>query len=118
MTQFHEWEMCNGQVAPTEGRIALWCEGMTRAQAKKTEAMPAQSIIWSDAVIAFRRVKEPVRGEVVLGWDGLIACKDVHKRDTHRLTLTTDDDALICGEYVEPGGATIKVELRQPDWRL
>ena len=112
MTQFYDWEWFTGEV-PT-GRVQVQTRSTTRILAEKW----AVGAFWNweiaphdpEYIIAYRRVKEPVRGEVVLGWDGLTACKGVHKRDTHRLTLTTDDGALICGEYVEPGGAILKIE--------
>ena len=109
MTQFYDWEWFTGEV-PT-GRVQIWVDGETRESAEEGYAALDGNFIWNKRIIAFRRVKEPVRGEVVLGWDGLTACKGVHKRDTHRLTLPTDDGALICGEYVGPGGAVVKIEM-------
>ena len=118
MTQFHDWEWFTGEV-PT-GRVQTWVDGDTRERAESSHVWRGTSFDWANK-IAFRRVKEPVRGEVVLiGLPSISWCFNTcgDGSDTHRLTLPTDDGALICGEYVEPGGATIKVELRQPDWQL
>ena len=112
MTQFHDWEWFTGEV-PT-GRVQTWVDGDTRERAESSHVWRGTSFDWANK-IAFRRVKEPVRGEVVLtGWcydngDGVVFGRGVKSNITHRLTLPTEDGALICGEYVGPGGAVVKV---------
>ena len=117
MTQFHEWEWFTGEVPA--GRVQVQTREMSRACAEITQ--PSKFWEWEKLpddprrIIAFRRVKDPVRGEVVI--------TGVHEKlatvfgrfdhgDTHQLTLPTDDGALICGEYVGPGGAVVKVDRR------
>ena len=114
MTQFHEWEWFTGN--QPNGRVQVWCDGETREKAEKGNGAMARAFIWNRSIIAFRRVKEPVRGEMVLyardyGIGSYGASTSHEPRDTHRLTLPTDDGALICGEYVGPGGAVVKVEM-------
>ena len=114
MTQFHDWEWFTGEV-PT-GRVQIQCAVQSRIDADSQEAESAGFCDWSidgvgGDIIAFRRVKEPVRGDVVM-----TGCKAIYtdmpsKYDTHRLTLPTEDGALIAGEYIGPGGAVVKVEV-------
>ena len=111
MTQFHDWEWFTGEV-PT-GRVQVWPDGRTKHQAENLSVQPARDYRWGEYIIAFRRVKEPVRGEVVLiGLPSISWCFNTcgDGSDTHQLTLPTDDGALICGEYVGPGGAVVKVD--------
>jgi hypothetical protein len=115
-TQFSNWEISNGQPVPTDGRLALWFVGMTRQEANEIAPWDARSIKWNDGIIAFRRVIEPVRGEVVLtgnqgriGWT--FSSQDYNELDTHRLTLPTINGKLTPGKYTGPDGAVVTVEV-------
>ena len=117
MTQFHDWEWFTGKVP--KGRVQVQTREMSREDAERGNFWGYWCWTHHDCdpqyIIAYRRIKDPVRGDVVLsGW-----CNDGHRgvffgngpnpHDTHRLTLPTEDGALICGEYVGPGGAVVKV---------
>ena len=108
MTQFHDWEFFTGE-APT-GKVQIWLDGWTREKAEDGDFSLANVFIWDATIIAYRRVKEPVRGEVSVTCDiNSLTHSGVVVANTHRLTLPTEDGALICGEYVGPGGAVVKV---------
>ena len=112
MTQFHDWEWFTGDVP--DGMVQTQSQYQTRYEVEKLPAHISDNGSWSN-IIAFRRVKEPFRGEMVLtgyqeriGW--FFASQDRSGIDTHRLTLPTNDGALIAGEYIGLGGDVVKVE--------
>jgi hypothetical protein len=114
-TQFGDWEIWNGQPVPTDRKLALWFVGMTRQEANEIAPWDARSIQWHDGIIAFRRVIEPVRGEVVMtGYSNGIQywfSSDGGINNAHRLTLPTTNGELTPGKYTGPDGAVIIVEV-------
>lgn len=74
---------------------------------------------WSDHV-PYRIKPEPVVGEVVLYGDQSRGISDFeftrvqcNQYDTHTLTLPTLDGNLVCGEFTDKDGNTVKVEEKK-----
>jgi hypothetical protein len=119
-TQFGDWEWFKGNVP--SGLVQPWYRDKNQAQAEMAETYDTSMLDWhfhktSGAhIIAFRRVIEPVRGDVVLtgadfGDGFLFAVGGRYGVDTHRLTLPTIDGKLTPGKYTGPDGAVVTVEV-------
>jgi hypothetical protein len=114
-TQFSDWEIWNGKGEPPTDLVQVHFDGETRKSSEENVAEDAEMFDW-DFIIAFRRVIEPVRGEVVLtGYHKTVGCvfssQNYDGLDTHRLTLPTIDGKLTSGKYTGPDGAVVTVEV-------
>jgi hypothetical protein len=118
--QFGDWEWFKGNVP--SGLVQPWYRDKNQAQAEMAETYDTSMLDWNfhktsgARIIAFRRVIEPVRGEVVLtgnqgriGW--IFSSQDCDEFVTHRLTLPTINGNLPPGKYTGPDGAVIIVEV-------
>jgi hypothetical protein len=120
-TQFGDWEIWNGNGKPPTGLVQVQRANQTRLDSEAgIKPIPANSFIWFGAwptatIIAFRRVIEPVRGEVMLyvgdgtGF-GLVFGSTKASGDTLRLALPTINGKLVTGKYTGPDGAVVTVE--------
>jgi hypothetical protein len=119
-TQFGDWEWFKGNVP--SGLVQPWYRDKNQAQAEMAKTYDTSMLDWDfhktsvARIIAFRRVIEPVRGEVVLtgnqgriGW--IFSSQDYDGLDTHGITFPTIDGKLIPGKYTGPDGAVVTVEV-------
>ena len=113
--QFGEWEIWNNDRDLPSGRVQVQGKLQTREDAENSSHGEAINFVWS-IIIAFRRVIELVRGEMVLcGMSrglGLefFRSESLLNAATHRITLPTIDGKLATGEYTGPDGSVIKIE--------
>jgi len=114
MIHYHDWEWFTGDNIPT-GQVQIWIDGLPRGVAETSLYDEANEIFWDSSIVAFRRVKVVVRGEVVMygrilhhGWNYNTYEELI---DTHRITLPTIDGEILCGETVWYNGTTLKVEV-------
>jgi|GEM_PF-6890361 len=99
-TQFGDWEIWNGKGEPPTGLVQVHCRNETREVAEACDPMSSDIFIW-EKIIAFRRVIEPVRGEVVMtGHLKHFNAGGQMSNDTHSVTLPTIDGKLVTGDAV------------------
>ena len=113
--QFGDWEIWSGKGEPPTGMVQVQTKYDTWFVAEKSHPKDSSLLSWN-LIIAFRRVIEPVRGDVVLtgnqgriGW--IFSSQDYDGLDTHGITFPTIDGKLIPGKYTGPDGAVIIVEV-------
>ena len=114
-TQFGDWEIWNGKGDLPTGLVQAHWQHQDRKEAERNAPNYAGIHSWG-YIIAFRRVIEPVRGEVVLtgnqgriGW--IFSSQDYDGLNTHSVTLPTIEGKLILGKYTGPDGAVVTVEV-------
>ena len=115
-TQFGDWEWFKGNVP--SGLVQPWYRDKNQAQAEMAETYDTSMLDWNfhktsvAHIIAFRRVIEPVRGEVVMtGHLKHFNAGGQMSNDTHRVAFPTIDGKLILGKYTGPDGAVVTVEV-------
>jgi hypothetical protein len=114
-TQFSDWEIWNSKGEKPKGLVQVQFTFDTRDSAEVSLIRSSSNWAWKN-IIAFRRVIEPVRGEVVLtgnqgriGW--IFSSQDYDEFYTHSVTLPTIEGKLIPGKYTGPDGAVLTVEV-------
>lgn len=115
--KFGEWEWTKGN-APS-GLVQPWYRDKTQSQAEAAEIYDTSMLDWGfheksvARIIAFRRVIGPVRGYVSFTTDiNSLTHTGAVCDPTHRLTLPTEDGALIADEYIgKRSGAVVRVEI-------
>ncbi len=115
--KYEKWIAFNPGDAVPEGMVQLHLLCQTRGQADDRPPIDASRAEWdhhdrSSSIIAYRRLIEPVRAELVLHWnkDGSASPKE-YPFDTHSLTLTMLDGELPRETYTAPSGTTIVVGM-------
>jgi len=103
------WIAVNPGDAVPDGRGQVQMNDENRDSAELSQPRNLALTTWR-GITAYRRLIEPVRGEVVKYWDGSHLSRDQCDGDTHRLILPTRDGELIPGEYPGPDGV-IRVEV-------
>lgn len=122
--QYGPWIAFNpGDTPPADDvMVQVQLANETRIQVERETGEERRSDLWTwtfsgnnGDIIAYRVVKQTVRGEVVVtGWldeAGGVFSDEKVGTETHRLTLPTTDSKLIPGTYTGPDGATIKIEV-------
>jgi hypothetical protein len=110
MREFHKWQFWDSEDEKPTGLIQVWHNGQTR-QSAELNIVSSEGHSWN-GVIAFRRVKEPVRGVIILYGSplhGFHYTKTIS--NTHRMTLDTKDGKLVTGVYASPCDSLFKLEL-------
>jgi len=116
-TQFSDWEIWNGNGEPPTGLVQIHRANQSRLEAQTNYTCTSKSFTWVNAIspgakiIAFRRVIEPVREEIVMtGHLKHFNAGGQMLNDIHRITFPTIDGKIATGEYTGPGGSVIKIE--------
>lgn len=115
MTQYEEWTAFNHRSTPIpDGKVQVWLDGEYRSCAEKRPPRESKTINWtkdnSYPIIAFRRVKEPVRGMWEL-WPYRGEWRSFDSSSDCKMTLPTENNKPIPDTYIGRNtGAEIKIE--------
>lgn len=118
MTEYEDWEIYNHGTTPIpKGRVQVQHRGETRIAAEKWEPHEYEDVFWDHIgsesdIIAFRRVKEPVREEYCLWQPKAAKIWLLDSRSpAYKMTLPTKDGKTVTDTFVgEETGEVIKIE--------
>lgn len=109
MTEYYDWEIYNhGKTPIPEGKVQVHLNDETREEAEEFKIFPAEGDEVWPTVVAFRRVKEPVRGEKVVRFFCATGTGTYCNEYVARIDMI--ERKPIPGTYTHPDGHKIKID--------